>query len=66
MSDIAIVIAKQQGGLAAVLNGSGYNIVAGTEREFTPLTTYSDVSLTAFGHIDIGESGWIAIARIHR
>ena len=62
MSDIAIVIAEKRGGLQAVLNGSGYKIIAGTEREFTSLTTYTDVTLMDFGHIDTGESGWLALA----
>lgn len=64
MSDIAIVIAKTQGGLTAVLNNSGYKIIAGTEREFTSLTTYSDGPSTSFGHIDTAESGWIALAEL--
>jgi hypothetical protein len=62
MSDIAIVIAKTQGGLIAVLEESGYTIIAGTEREFTSLTTYSDGPSTCFGHIDTAESGWMALA----
>jgi hypothetical protein len=62
MRDITIVIAKEKGGLYAVLKGSGYKIIAGTEREFTSLTTYSDGPSTCFGHIDTAESGWIALA----
>ena len=62
MSDITIVIAKKRGGLDAVLDGSGYQIIAGTEREFTSLTTYSDGPSTRFGHIDTSESGWVALA----
>jgi len=62
MSDIAIVIAKKEGGLDAVLKGSGFKIIAGTEREFTSLTTYSDGPSTCFGHIDTAESGWMALA----
>lgn len=62
MSDIAIVIAKKEGGLDVVIKGSGYKIIAGTKREFTSLATYSDGPLTRFGHIDIAESGWMALA----
>jgi hypothetical protein len=62
MSDIAIVIAKKKGGLIAVLKGSGYKIIAGTERKFTSLTTYSDGPSTRFGHIDTAEPGWLALA----
>jgi hypothetical protein len=62
MSDIVIVIAKTKGGLIAVLEGSGYNIIAGTERQFASLTTYSDGPSTSYGHIDTAESGWIALA----
>lgn len=62
MSDIAIVIAKKEGGLDAVLQGSGYKIIAGTKRNFTSLTTYSDGPSTRFGHVDTGESGWMALA----
>ena len=62
MSDIAIVIAKKRGGLNAVINGSGYKIIAGTEREYTSLTTYTDGPSTRFGHIDTAESGWLALA----
>lgn len=62
MSDIAIVVAKEEGGLVAVIKGSGYKIIAGTEREFTSLTTYSDGPSTRFGFIDTAESGWMALA----
>lgn len=62
MSDIAIVIAKKEGGLDAALVDSGYEMIAGTKREFTSLTTCSDGPSTCFGHIDTGESGWMALA----
>lgn len=62
MSDIAIVIAEKEGGLQAVLQGSGYTIIAGTEREFMSLTTCSDVPSKTFGTIMTGKSGWIALA----
>lgn len=64
MSDITIVIAKTQGGLAAVLAGSGYQLIAGSERQFSSLTTYSDGPSTTFGHVDTNESGWIAFAEL--
>ena len=62
MSEFVIVIAKTEGGLDAVIRGSGYKIIAGTKREFTSLTTFSDGPSTRFGNIDTGESGWMAIA----
>jgi hypothetical protein len=62
MSDIAIVIAKKEGGLDAALKDSGYKIIAGTKRNFTSLTTLPDVPSKGFGHIDTGESGWMALA----
>jgi hypothetical protein len=62
MSDIAVVIAEKEGGLDAVLEETGYKIIAGTERNFTSLTTYPDVFSKRFGHIDTAESGWIALA----
>lgn len=64
MSDITIVIAKTEGGLDAVLKDSGYKIIAGTQRKFSSLTTYSDGPSTCFGHIDTGESGWLALAEL--
>lgn len=64
MSDIAIVIAENEGGLDAVLkaSGSGYKIIAGTKRKFTSLITCPDVDSIRFGHIDTDESGWVALA----
>lgn len=62
MSDIAIVIAETEGGLQAVLQGSGYTTINGTEREFTSLTTCSDIASKTFGTIKTGKSGWIALA----
>jgi len=62
MSNIAIVIAGTKGGLNAILKGSGYTIIAGTERAFTSLTTYSDGPSTRFGCIDTAEAGWMALA----
>lgn len=62
MSDIAIVIAKKEGGLDAAIEDSGYTIIAGTKRKFTSLATLTDIPLKGFGHIDIGESGWMALA----
>lgn len=64
MSDITIVVAKKEGGLVAVIKGSGYKIIPGTEREFTSLTTFSDGPSTRFGFIDTGEPGWMALAEL--
>lgn len=64
MSDIVIIIAKKEGGLDAVVNGTGYRIIAGTQREFTSLATHSDPALKLFGKIYIGESGWFAFAEL--
>lgn len=65
MNHIAIVIAKTQGGLGAALIGSGYQIIAGTQRMFDSLTTLSDGPSTRFGYVDTNESGWMALAE-HR
>lgn len=61
MGEIAIVIAENEGGLDSA-KGKGYKIIAGTKREFTSLTTHSDVSSADFGFIDKAKSGWIALA----
>jgi hypothetical protein len=62
MSDMAIVIARTEGGLSAALEGSDYELISGSERQFSSLTTYSDASAVVWGHIDTDDSGWVAFA----
>jgi hypothetical protein len=64
MQHMAIVIAEEEGGLYAAIDGTGYIIVEVTKQKFASLVTYSDVPCQRFGNISTeGDvEGWIACA----
>ncbi len=62
MKEMAVVIAETKGGLSAVAEQSGYEIIPDTERQFSSLTTCSDPTFDGAGHIDTPKAGWVALA----
>lgn len=64
MSDIAVILADTQGGLAAVADAAGgLQIIDGTVQRFDAIETYSDPMQTPASSISSGKPGWIALAR---
>lgn len=64
MDHIAIVIAKEKGGLYAAVKGKGYTILIETIQEFKSLVTCPDDDSVKFGDISThgDKEGWIAYA----
>lgn len=61
MADLAVIVASTQGGLYAVAQDGGLQLVEGTEQPFETLTTYSDPRSTKAGVIHYEGGGWVAI-----
>lgn len=59
--NISFVIAKTKNGLQQTISQSGYRVLAGSQRSFNSVVTFSDGTLP--GNISIDEAGWIAFAK---
>lgn len=55
-----VVIAKRQGGLAAV--AGAWTILENTVREFDSLVSNDDQQLGDIGYVNVVGSGWVALA----
>jgi hypothetical protein len=63
MKTIAVIVAKTRAGLLAVADASNMNIISGTDREFDELGLFKDPIITGNAAINIGEPGWVCLAR---
>lgn len=65
MTRIKIVIAKNEAGLDAA--AGDFRVIRTTVRQFTACASFYDVNFEAkagvIGAIDIGEDGWVALAK---